>query len=521
MFAPKKALMMIGCSLIATGAIACKGEPVDTEETTSSITKNTQAMSASIGASAQMLAESSLFLDGWYAYDGGGDYCYTDFDEQGNDIEVCESPEPTEPDFQADIDAGTEAVVTFLEDSIFTEANLEEERRRQLTFLLRGSEVCRDLKDSYPADYSECVSVVDDAEVRLVVTSPQEGDISIDLLVSSKRYNPFSIDIWSDTLAVEFGLGDIKDTIKYTAGLFGEDVDSEFPDMVRGRARLALKRPSSQKLTASLSVLQAIEISDADDGYDVRVSAADPAVRTVVDLSAKSLTHEVKWAAIDATFPFEETIYETSGDGEGINYDAEPVDVREHSVKIDLAGLTGTAIFDITKDVLDFSNIGLGPDTMTVDIDSERVFELDVNPNDGRAFDMSIAAQGDDIQVTFAPAVEIAALFQFARIVDKFDDTDFEDWTLDERLVFSFTGNSPTLLVKDDSDEIEVVRGQLSLTADQRNISVNVAANQCLVDGYPDASVGCDTDGSGSTNCSDPVEYDDHPFAYIEAGMCE
>mgnify|MGYP000651573792 CR=1 FL=1 len=105
-----------------------------------------------------------------------------------------------------------------------------------------------------------------------------------------------------------------------------------------------------------------------------------------------------------------------------------------------------------------------------------------------------------------------------------FSDVDAEDWMMDDELKLSFTGDAPTLLIEDDSEQVKVVSGALVLKSTARNIDLVVEANQCIIEDYPVCEPtpvldGMEPTGEDFDSCS--AERDDHPFAYLSAGACQ
>lgn len=518
----------LGFTVVASSLVACGGEPVDNEATQEALTTNTQALSQRVVDSYAFLDESEMFSSAADGVFGQGDVaCSGTSGPDGEWIETCEEPAPVELD--AEIEQGTEEMLRYLNEYVFVEGNIEQSKRKEVTYLLRGENVCKDLQGEAEG-YSECVSTVDDLELRLVVTSPQEGDVSIDVLVGPDRFNPVSFDVWQDRLAVEAGLGDIKNAAKFVAKkIGGEDVSEELPDVIKGRVRFELRAEGPKQLAVEASVLQAVEISDVAEGYDIRLAEASPAVSVLADAATEELTYTVNWGAIDAKFPMVQDVYDDApepifdggeGDfgGEGFG---EPSEER-HVVDLHLAGATGQVLFKASQEVLELRGVGFGAGESTLDLDGERVFAMELNPEDGHTFDMTLREQGEGVEVAFAPGLDLSMLFKFGRVADQFSDLDVEDWMLDEELSVLFTGDAPALLLGE--DQVEVTGGTLTLSSTSRAITHTASANQCLLDaGHGDVALCAPAEpGQPEPVCEGGEgEYDSHPLANLEVGACE
>ena len=301
----RKMTQIAGVTLLAMGAFACdRGEPVDSSTTRQAVTTNTRALSEQVATSLTILEKSQMYQDA-FSYES----CSGTYDPQTDEyVEDCYTEEP--PSLDEDLDEGTDFLVEVLNEYVFTDDNVEDSSRREITYLLRGSTVCQDLRDEEPDSYDECVDVVDGLELRLVVTSPQEGDITVDVLVSDKRYNPLRVDLWQDELAFEVGLKSARDSAVFLADkLDGEDITSELPDTIEGRFRAAMRIEGPQQLRASLSVLETIRVADPQERYDVTIATSPYAMRMFADASTDTMTYSVDWNAIDAKFPFHEYVY--------------------------------------------------------------------------------------------------------------------------------------------------------------------------------------------------------------------
>lgn len=512
----------LGFTFVAASLVACdRGEPVDNETTSKALSTNIENASSSLGTALTAFEGSELFnaaLESPGLIDGGED-CIASPD--GDDVDCAESFDV--PDFDVELEQARAELDKLLTDHVFVEGNIESEERREITYLIKGQNVCS-YAELAGSELQECITLVDSMQLRLVVTSPQEGDVSIDVLVGDSRYNPISLDVWQDKLAVELGLGDIVDSAKLLVdAVDGEDISGDIPDTFKGRVRAELSVAGAQSVAARFSVLEEVQIADAEEGFDVKLAVADPAVTMIMDGTAKTIDYEVNWSAINFTYP------ESSGEG---YYDDESGEFIEqettHSYALALAGLTGQGIFSADDESITINNLGLGDGAATLDIDSKRVFEADLNPNAGRAFDVTIAMQEQDgeeaVDITVSPELDLSLAFKFAQLANAAEDLDIDPWMMDETLDISFSGTTPTLHIADEL--VKVVSGTLSLTSITGAHGITVDADQCLVDVYEDQicePVADGDDAAPSTEepvCADEPG-DDHPFSYISAGACE
>jgi len=504
----KHILKALGLTFAATALVAC-GEPVDTASTNEAITTNLRAMSLTAENNIRVMSKSTLFTRAEVEIVGpsqDGSDCFGD----GCSFEP--EPEPA-PELDAEFREASDEAIGFLERNIFIESNIEEEKRKEITYIVRGSSVCGELVAD-DGDMSACVDAVDKAEVRLVVTSPNEGDISIDVLVGPNRFNPVSFDVWQNTLAFETSLGGVRDTVVYLANSFEQqDVSDEFPDTFEGRVRLSLTRDGNQKLTGAFDVMEAVRVQDAQEGYDIRVAVAQPAISASMNAGSETFSYTVNWNALDLNFPVTEYIYNDVSTPDG-GFDSTEEEIT-YNVDLHLDGAKGTVILDAANEILEFKGISLGNGPLTLDIDSKRVLEVAL----ANAFDVTAKETEGGIEAVFAPGVDFGALFSFKNLdAETAGHVDAEDWMMDDELKLSFTGDSPTILIHDDTEQVEVVSGALVMKSTARDIDILVEANQCLIEEAPAVCEPVSVDGE-DLGCD--AEYDDHPFANLTSGACE
>ena len=506
-------LKALGLTFAATALVAC-GEPVDTASTNEAVSTNLRAMSLTAENNIRVMSKSTLFTRAEVELgvsDEGSD-CF------GEGCEFEPTPEPA-PELDAEFREVADEAIGFLERNIFIEENIEEEKRKKITYLIKGSSVCGELT-SDDGDRSACIEAVDKAEVRLVVTSPEEGDVSIDVLVGPNKYNPVSFDVWQNTLAFETSLGGVRDTVVYLANSFEQqDVSNEFPDTFEGRVRLSLTRDGNQKLTGALDVMESIRVQDAQEGYDIRVAVAQPAVSASMNAGTETFSYTVNWNAIDLNFPVTQYIYNDAIPADGSDFESSEEEFT-YNVDLHLDGAKGTVILDAANEVLKLKGISLGNGPLTLDIDSKRVLEVAL----ANAFDVTAKEAQGGVEAVFAPGVDFGALFSFKNLdAETAEHVDAEEWMMDDELKLSFTGDSPTILIEDDTEKVKVVSGALVIKSTARDLDILVEANQCLIEEEPavcEPTPVIDGMESGEDFGCD-YEYDGHPFANLTSGACE
>ena len=413
------------------------------------------------------------------------------------------APEPAEIDVTVDDEA--QELTSYLETHIFTDANVESEDGTSVTYLLKGSEVCA--VDGEPTDPG-CVQQVDDAEIRLVVTSPVEGDVDVDVLVGPSKSNPFSFEIHSDLLAAEADLGGIKASAQHLESVTGETLD--LPQTMQGRVRAQLQILGPEKASAAFSVLQAVKV--ADGGYSFSVGVSQPALSVTADGAAQTIQAVTNVGAIDGSLPI--TSYE---------YDSTTGTETESSYQLGfhIGGITSDSLLDAANELLTLTGVGLGQTTTTFSVDGDEVIAIDLNAADGRAFDATIKeGANDSVEFQVSPKFDLSVALQFAAAAGKIGD--IADWMMDDVLSIKLDGTNPTVRASDGG--LEVVDGTLTLSLQNAGITHTVDAGMCLLDSADTVIVdgGSDEPVEPGTEPVTPTEEPEtNPLEELEVGACQ
>lgn len=473
----KSILAALGFSLVATSLTACGPDESENEEITpastqQALTQNTEAMAKGVSEAIAFLEDSDLFMRGV-----GGESCYTEstFDDQGNEIGTSEVCEPSE--LKIDLAEPSSQVTEFMKTRIFIEGNVELAQPREITYLLKGANVCADVGGD---DKAQCEDFFDKAQLRIVATSPAPNDFNLKLLVGAAKANPITLELGSSAMAVEADLGAAKASVLTIATALGEEAP-ELPETMQGKVRAALARPGAKQLDATFSVLSAVKVAGGD--FDVQVAPTNNAVKLGVDGVAKTVDYQVNWAAINAKFPFweYEEVVTTRTDDNGDTYeeyDSQPK--TKHSVQIALGGINGQALFDATTEALNLKGLGLGDTTSTISVDGEQIVSVDLNPANGRRVDLSMREEQDAMLLELAPALDLKVVMAFAKIQDKFTELNVQDWMLGDTLTIKADGANPVRLSL--GEQMKVLAGKLVLSSSAANITHTVNADQCLID---------------------------------------
>ena len=333
---------------------------------------------------------------------------------------------------------------------------------------------------------AECARPIDEAQIRVVVTSPEEGDIDFDILIGPDRDNPVSGSVHDDLLAAELDLGGVKGAAEHLANLSGEDF-GDFPTTFEGRLRAELRVDSADQVAIALSVLNAIDV--AGGGYTFSLAPSSPAIELIANGTTETLGLLVDIGALDATAPY--VVNDFGDDGGGVS--------TEYAAKVHLGGLSATSL--LSGDLIAVQNIGLGDDTSTIELDGQQVLAVDLNKDDGRRMTAVFELQSDDnLKVVLDPVLDLLVKTNFVGM----DAIDVDPTLIKETLRVLVDGDdAPSMMLGEDG--MKMLTGAMTITTEEANVTLAVAEGQCLLPVEEDALSAGDL----------------HPLEELQPGACQ
>ncbi len=496
-------MVLMGLAITASAA-ACggddkgDGESINAVSARQALTGNAEGVASKVSKAIIFLESSDLANRGFQLGLGSVETCVSGPSQDGSgadfDSGSC-TAEPSEPvDLQVDLSEPTAELTQYLEEKIFADANIETSSDTQVTFLLKGSVVCDPDFDGAPNQ--GCIDQVDNAQVRLKVTSPATGDVDVAVLIGAQKHNPLSIEVHQSLIAAEIDLAGIKGAI---AQLSGGEVDPSLPTTMKGRIRGEIEALGADKARAAISVVTAIDVAGGD--YAVTLAASSPAFEVTADGTAKTITALTNLGALRATGPM------TSE-----SYDDATGDYSEISQVLDIAiaGLTAQFDFTAASDSLNLSGLGLGDSTSTVNLDGAQILGIDLNADAGRKFSATIAADGDSTTVIVDPKFDLSVAMDFSSLAD---NQDMPAWTMGDVLKVVLNGTTPTLKFTGDNSVFEVVSGNLVMSLKNAGDSITATAGQCI-------SIESDEPVVDSSLEPPTEPANEGPFSGMTAGEC-
>jgi hypothetical protein len=457
---------------------------------------------------------------------------------------VCEPPitepgeEPGEPfcfeesepfEVEVEMDEIATEINDWLMTHVFVDSQVESDAGNVVTYLLDPTVFCvEDMKSDgsstsipktpEPADGKfdsiddeweeesgpECADVLADVPIRIQVVSYSEGDLDIDLLFGTAKLAPLHMQLYGDLVSLEIDLAVTKAVAELFITAFGEDVgEAELPTVFTGKIRAELVRNSAQKYTMSYSILNPVQVGMTMDGDEFSFSLGTGNMSVSADGTAQSISWDMNMGNMNLVVPYQTFVnawyedddsdddFEEEWPGEDPEEPAVPADdITDEEIpqvsgtmELTIAGYTGSATFAADSESVALTGLGLGNGPTQLKVNGTTVFSMDLNPDHGRAFDLTFTMDGDDLTMKISPLFDLALNMHFTAIADDLDE--IPSFLLDETLSILFDGApEPTLLTtggEDDEGTLMVAAGELTLASSAApEETVFAATGQCL-----------------------------------------
>jgi hypothetical protein len=350
------------------------------------------------------------------------------------------------------IDADAE--VAYLNDKLFTDANYVGDGIYQVPASLVCTRTAVDPSGN-PVDTIDATCAAQLAKVDLRIrTAKDAGAVVFAIQVDADHDEPLILTLTHTSIALTVDLDGTQRAFVALASVFGKDVPNA---ALSGQVTSKLEILGAAKVRASFSIDRALSIAYAAAGADlggpdalVLTSAKAEVFAVTLDGTAKTGSFAVGLADTVVKLP--------ASDGK--------------RTELDLGGATLAASFAAGKP-LALTHVGLGNHTTTLSINGARAESIDVNPQDGRAFDVTVTpdpATGTET-IAVSPRLDLQVTVDHAVLGDAPPVYDVTRVLLDGSLRSS-----------DTSDQVEVATGSFSITTNPAGHGFTAAAGQCVTD---------------------------------------
>jgi hypothetical protein len=374
--------------------------------------------------------------------------------------------------------AATE-VRQLMEDRLFVDTNLEGMSGDTATYLLQPDPTCRPLPldtdppGTVPAIDSSCQDDLTKVAVRIAVKSDGDG-VRLTILIGPAELELAAFVIHSDLLSVEVGLSSAKAANDYIQQQLGDGSPTGTYDRFTGRLGASLKEIADQKVTASLAILEAVDIAPTG-GAEVASAATNPLFAVTGDGVSKTATLQMGLGATEI-----DTTWDPQGTG-----------ASNRDLHVSLGGLYGTEGLDENAQKVTLTNVGIGETKIIVR--SSTIFDLNLNPNDMRRYSGSISVNPSDLvnandtaHIELTPKLALSLAFDYAAVAADYATPPSAAVANDTYGITLANGGATVKLETVPSSAtftggVRVLAGTLTLTAASApSETKTVSAGQCL-----------------------------------------
>lgn len=441
------------------------------------------------------VADSATVAQSLSSLSPSTEYCVTDCSGVDPCTETC-TPEDnsvsvddlqrTRDDLNADIDS----LVKTLKEKIFTQANLESDAGGAATYRLGPSTLCASSSSAVSSSSSggaqgsttssetmldpDCVDQVNQLEPRLRLSSPSAGNVDVDLLLTSAKHDVATLELYKDRVGVVIDLGAIKATLDEV----GQDTGT-LTSMV-GKLGFDIVKNADLDFSLRANVIEAVTLGvENQDGEAATYSlgASVPTFELRLDGNARKVTGSMDLGALEVKGPL--NAFRDTFDPETYDQFGDPLPRPTYTGAVDalLAGLEGSLTLDGKTDVLTFSHLGLGDASSTLKVDGNTLAQLDVNPTNGRHFDLNVKDTDAGTDLTFSPTFDASVLLNFAPLADQI--ADIAPDLMNNTLHLWFDGENPS--IEASANQVKVLAGTLNYTSSyDPSANLSVAAGMCV-----------------------------------------
>lgn len=476
---------LLGLSVMVAACDPDAQVPVEPRAAALSVEKNLNNVAANLSHTTGFLAESQAIAETLASLG----MCANEAGEGEASCEAADCVDAATPSTPASCDAATvkadidqmnvdmdKGIKTFIEDlktKVLVEANIESRSETEIVYRLPARVLC-DSMDAMMPDL-DCEQEVQKGEPRLRVTSPEEGDIDMAVLLTPRKLAAMTGHINKDRVGVTVDLANLFASMAE----MDPDATNEVAE-ASGQIQLMLVRRADKVVALEGSVLEDVRMvmldpEDPQARNEVSLDATSRTYELVLDAQAKTIGAKVNLGGLSVTIPMPEL---------GDVIDAMPSMKALASgdvAKFVLGGLNGSLTFDGNKDTFAFKGMGLGDKDSSLSVNGKTLFALDINRKAGRRFDMTMSmAQTSRPLLTFSPGLELSMFTDFSSVADHFDE-DLPAFMLGDTTTLSLQGMNPS--VREGDEGLEVVSGTLTLQSTREpSVKVTVDAGMCLVD---------------------------------------
>ncbi|ACY12917.1 hypothetical protein Hoch_0276 [Haliangium ochraceum DSM 14365] len=355
---------------------------------------------------------------------------------------------------------------------VFSDDNYEGEGIYRLSGALVCGELIMSQTEAGETDSEidpDCVSEIDEIELRLRATKVG-GALELGVRIGPNQDEPLVLTLGERFVRMSIDLAEAKEAIAFLSA----DDAAELPAVMEGVFSLSLETPAADEVALRMSIDEAVRFESAPgEGQErVRVETAATEALYLLEASPRGLFLSYGLGRTQFTGPWSAFSDEGTGLGE---------------LKIDWQGLSYRLELTGESDELTVRDIGLGNGSSTVTLDGKTLVAVDLNADSGRHFDLGFGFDDSGAgYIDIEPGLDLEVQYDFALLSEAgvFIDSPLEQagYRLQVR------GDAPRLRALEadpllgTGGGVEVLAGELVITADGYDGELLVPAGQCLVE---------------------------------------
>lgn len=477
--------------MVMAGAMACGppgggGEPgreaIDHQTVVDALDSNVREMARLSSDSVRFMETSDLAADA--ALTVSPPAC-------PNDEPDCENQDPA---IDTDLAQPTDDLLNGLTSGMFERENIVEQSDTTITYRADSEYLCEDTycavmdtaqgketvcqSDQNPPSQAElnasCASNIDEMRYRVRVWSPSEGNMNFRVTVGPGHHIG-DVEVHEDRVYGAVNLSEIRAAVEHADTVYGSDSASDVPSTFEGTVATLLEKQGENIAHMEVRVESDVSIGGGDVQLQL-ASPGQPIFGATADGSADRVSTTFNLDTVEVSFTADHYAYEND---ESVSFD--------HTAH--LAGLTGRMIFDGAAEQFKIRDFGFGDSTSWLDMNGERVLSLDLNPESGRTFDMTVESANaeDTYDAAWSPQFDATIGVNFGRLATKIT----EEWLMEDEFNVALTGNNPRLragTTENDWGYLEVLSGSLEVSSSTPNYVRSVSQGNCLLEGADNGS---------------------------------
>ena len=378
----------------------------------------------------------------------------------------------------------SEEITQMLVEQLFNDANYQGDGN----YAIPASLACAsDVDPSLPGDGlpegpaldPDCVANLAAIQPLIHVESAGDG-LDFDLLIGPDKDNPLSLELRTNSLSVVADLAAAKRSAEHITSVTNDTLD--LPQTIEGVVAATIELHAPKDISLSLAIRSDITISGDIEGEAVSfgLEATDPLLSLRVDEIAQEVTALVDLKRTQLSMPLHLFGGSSVDDQQG-----DPALTPDNRrLDIDWKGYSTTLSLSDAAQSFALTNIGLGDGQSTLKLDGQTFFGLEMNADDGHAFDLDIAEVTGALPiVAISPKLDLE-LFLDMRILAEEGDEEVPASLAGETYVLEIDGAAPSIQsIESSPDEgaIKVVTGEMRLSSSSATGDIQVVAGQCLV----------------------------------------